>query len=261
MPFFTYSKTDHPVALIKGGDYNNKFLYLDMEDGNTNAQGSKRKSNGFIEVDLPDDSMFYPIPDASGKHRQVYYCAGASGSGKSYMARMLAEAYMKMYPKREVYLVSKLQEDDTLDNTKPRPPERISYESFVADPPKVEEFEDSMVIFDDYDTITGKEGEAVQTLIEDIAITGRHTNTTLLCLSHYLSNYKKTRLILNEASHFILYPQATSAHALRYLLQTHVGMEKADIQNLKRLGRWVLIHKNYPQFILSKNKAKILHQD
>ena len=274
MPTLSFQKTKKslciPIAIVKGGDLHNQILYLYPDDNEVNITKQDRlyqlvKGNNnagkHTLIDLPDDSMFYPLPDASGEHRQVYYITGASGSGKSYMARMLCEAYMKMYPDRQVYLISKLEQDDTLDNTKPRPPQRINYETFVSDPPHLEEFENAMVIFDDYDTISGKLGDAIQLLIDDIAIQGRHYNITLCALSHYLTNYKKTRLLLNEATHVVIYPQATSAHALRYLLQTHIGMEKKDIQQLKKLGRWVLLHKNYPQYILSKNRCQILHQD
>jgi hypothetical protein len=38
-------------------------------------------------------------------------------------------------------------------------------------------------------------------------------------------------------------------------------MEKDDVKKLKKLGRWVMIHKFYPQFVLSQQKAYLLHQD
>ena len=179
-----------PIAIVKGGDLHNQILFFYPDDVNSKEKvesnsrlfqiiKGKTNTGRHTLIDLPDDSMFYPLPDASGKHRQVYYITGASGSGKSYMARMLCEAYMKMYPNRQVYLISKLEQDDTLDNTKPRPPQRINYETFVSDPPHLEEFEDAMVIFDDYDTISGKLGEAIQLLMDDIAIQWRHYNITL----------------------------------------------------------------------------------
>lgn len=86
-------------------------------------------------------------------------------------------------------------------------------------------------------------------------------NVSMLVLSHYLTNYKKTRLILNEANYFVVYPQATSSHALGYLLKTHLGLEKDDIKRLKRLGRWVLLHKSYPQYLLSAQTCELLHLD
>jgi hypothetical protein len=208
---------------------------------------------------LPDTSSFQLLPSADPNKRDVFYIAGASGSGKSYIAKGLAEMYRKLHPDREVYLISKLGEDSTLDSMSPKP-KRINIQTLIDDYPDLEEFEDCLVIFDDFDTFTGDAQKITLKLIDDLATMGRHTRTTMLVLSHYLSNYKQTRLILNEATHFVVYPQATSHHALSYLLATHVGLSKDDVRDLKKLGRWVCVAKNYPQHIISAHTAKVLHQ-
>jgi len=210
---------------------------------------------------LPDDSTFSLIPNPDKDKRSVYYIAGASGSGKSYIARGLAEGYKKLFPERQIYLISKLNEDSTLDTMKIGKPLRIDVKSLIENYPTIDEFQDCMVIFDDYDTFTDKAGKVVQQLIDDLAIQGRHTNTTMLCLTHYITNYKKTALMLNEAMYYIIYPQSTSFSSLKYLLATRVGMSKEDIHELRRMGRWVCIYKNYPQFLISQHTAKILHQE
>lgn len=216
--------------------------------------------NSETNIKLPAGSNFVLIPTRDPKKREVWYIAGASGSGKSYIARGLAELYMKQFPDRDVYLVSKLEEDETLDNIKGRKLIRLKASKLMETPLKdLELLRDSMVVFDDYDCFTGKELKAVLQLIDDIAITGRHTNTTMLCLTHFLSNYSKTRLLLTEATHFCLYPLSTGAHALNYLLKTYLGMEKDEIAALKRGGsRWVSIFKNYPAFVVTETNAFLL---
>ena len=210
-------------------------------------------------IELPDSSTFEILPSPDPKKRQVFYIAGASGSGKSHIAKGIAELYKKLHPSREVYLISKLGDDSTLDSMKP-PPKRLNIQTFIDDYPDLEEFKDCCVIFDDYDTFTGPAEKVVHKLIDDLATMGRHTNTTMLCLSHYLTNYKKTRLLLNEATHLVVYPMATSFHALGYLLKTHVGMTKDDCRDLKKMGRWVCIFKNFPQWLMSAHTARILNQ-
>lgn len=210
------------------------------------------------KIELTDDSTFSIVPSPDPTKREVFYIAGASGSGKSYMAKGIAEMYKQIFPDREVYLISKLEEDSTLDSMKP-PPKRINIQTLIDDYPDLEEFRDCCVIFDDYDTFVGPAEKVVQKLIDDLGTMGRHTNTTMLCLSHYLTNYKKTRLLLNEATHLIVYPMATSFHALGYLLKTHLGMSKEDCKELKKLGRWVLLHKNYPQYLISAHTARVLN--
>jgi hypothetical protein len=211
------------------------------------------------KIDLPEGSEFQILPSPDPEKREVFYIAGASGSGKSYIAKGIAECYKKIFPDRECYLLSKLGEDSTLDKLKFL--KRLNIDSFIEDYPQdLEEFRDCLVIFDDYDTFTGAHDKTIHKLIDDLATMGRHTNTTMLCLSHYLTNYKKTRLLLNEATHIVVYPMATSYHALGYLLKTHIGMNKDEVRDLKKMGRWVCIYKHYPQWLVSKNHARLLNQ-
>ena len=212
-------------------------------------------------VELQDGGQFQILPSPDPNKREVFYIAGASGSGKSYVAKGIGEAYKKIHPDREVYLISKLGEDSTLDSMKPKP-KRLNIQSFIDDYPDLNEFENCLVIFDDYDTFTGDAEKVIHKLIDDLATMGRHTNTTMLCLSHYLTQYKKTRLILNEATHIVVYPQATSYHALRYLLKNYVGIGEDEIKAMRKWGsRWLCFGKNFPQFVLSQHKAQMLHID
>jgi hypothetical protein len=244
-------RKDLPSSDLVGEDEATKKLYDKIKADFETSSG----------LELPDDSRFEIVPSADPAKRDVFYICGASGSGKSYIARGLGEFYRKLFPKREVYRISKLTEDTTIDNMKGGKPKRINVKTLVEDYPEIEEFRDCMVIFDDIDCFTGKELKAVHQLIDDLAITGRHTNTTIMFLTHYITNYKATRLILNETTHFVVYPQSTSFHGLKYLLGTHIGMSKDDIHDLRKLGRWVCIHKNYPQYLVSAHEAKILHQE
>lgn len=248
-----------PIAIIKGDDdrLHNKFLVL-----NTAERPPPGKKETY-KVELPFDSLFSVLPPNDPEKRAIWYVAGASGAGKSYMARQIANNYQRMYPDRPVYLVSKLDYDETLDKME-NPPIRLDYKEWVESPPDINEFANCLVIFDDFDTIEGKEGKAVQTMIDDLAIMGRRHhdgqgNVSMLVLSHYLTNYKKTRLILSESHYYIVYPQSTSAHALGYMLRTHLGLDKDDIRGLRKLGRWVLFHKGYPQYQMSSQTCRILH--
>lgn len=214
-------------------------------------------------IKLPPGSTFTLIPTKDPKKREVWYIAGASGSGKSYIAKGLAEQYMKQFPDRQVYLVSKLEEDDTLDNIKGKKLIRLNPKKLVESPLKdLTKLTDSMVIMDDYDTFLGKEMKVIQQLIDDIAIMGRHHNITMLCLTHYLTNYSKTRLLLTEATHIVVYPLSTGAHALNYLLKTYLGLEKDEISAIRRGGsRWVMLFKNYPNYCVTETEAFLLHED
>jgi hypothetical protein len=218
-----------------------------------------RDSANDTTIELDDEGQFELLPTPDPKKREVWYIAGQSGSGKSYIAKSLASYYKKLFPDREVYLVSKLEEDATLDALKFL--KRLNIQSFVDDYPDLDEFKDCMLIMDDYDTLTGDADKVIHKLIDDIAIMGRHTNTTMLCLSHFLTNYKKTRLLLTEATHLVVYPQSTSFHALRYLLKNQIGIEEDDLKRYRKFGsRWLCFIKGFPTMMVSQKNAEILHQ-
>lgn len=221
----------------------------------------KKDLDSDTSIVLPTDSMFQPIPDPDPSVRQIWYAAGISGSGKSYFARNIAENYKKLFPDREIYLVSKypVDEDDTLGKMKIGKPKSISLDSIVEDYPSIEEFKNCLIIFDDYDTLQAPYDKVVQKLIDDLAIRGRHTATSMCVLSHYLTNYKKTRLILGEAHFIVLYPMATSFKAMKYVCEHHCGMTKDEIYALKKLGRWCCIHKVFPQYLIAAHTARLLN--
>lgn len=263
MPKLTFTpvdKDDAPVAIVKGGKHDKQILYLHDD---TIGRDKKKKRDcvepgeGDEKVIKLTDGEFCLLPSVDPKKRQVWYCSGQSGSGKSFIAKMLAEYYHKLYPERGIYLMSKLEQDDTLDACKFI--KRIPIQSFVESYPDLEEFKDCMTIWDDYDTLTGDAHKVVHKIIDDLAIQGRHTNTTMVCCTHYLSNFKLTRLLLNEVTHFVVYPMSTAPKPLKYLLETYVGTPPEDFDRHKRHGsRWLCYKRGFPMFCISQFSAEML---
>ena len=252
----------YPVAIVKSDTkkHNGQFVYV-----NTDLH-----SKGETKLSVPYDAKLQILPDTRGDKRNIYYIAGASGSGKSYVAKSICENYHKLYPDRFIYIVSALDEDETLDSMKvnKKKIQRLDYKTFVDDPPDINSVSDCMFVFDDVDTIGDKEGGlGIHKMINDIAIMGRahkagQGNISMMFLTHHITNYKKSKLILNESDYYILYPQNTSNHQLYYLLKTYMGFERDDIKKLKKLpSRWVCFHKNSPQFMMWETGLEILHQD
>jgi hypothetical protein len=266
--FEKHHKNDAPVAIVKGGADDKKILWLHddsiLSDVKPKPCGGAGKTSDPLPADdkpevirLAAGGAFELVPSPDPKKREVWYIAGQSGSGKSFIAKTLANFYKKLFPEREVYLISKLEKDDTLDALDFI--KRLKIQSMVDSYPSLEEFQDCMVIFDDYDTLTGDAGKVVLKLIDDLAIQGRHTCTTMLCLSHYLTNYAKTRLILNEATHVVVYPMSTSYKQLSHLLQNYVGIDEDDLKRQRKYGsRWLCYKKGFPMFCISMKTAELL---
>lgn len=250
----SFDKTEDsiPIAVAKKGK-KGRLLYL----CDNSLKKEKTKMTGVKSVELDSDEMFELIPTPDREKRDVFYVAGQSGSGKSYIAKQLAQNYKKLFPEREVYLVSKLEKDETLDALDFI--KRLNIQSFIDSYPSIEEFERCCIIFDDYDCLTGEAHKVVHKLIDDIAITGRHTVTTMLCLSHFLTNFKLTRLLLMEATHFVVYPLSTAYKPLKYLLGTYVGIDDADIERFRKMGsRWLCFKKGFPSYCITMRHAEVL---
>lgn len=205
---------------------------------------------------------FEPLPaiGEEGKpKREVYLITGPSGSGKSWWMRAYALNYMKLYPKNNVYLLSSLQVDDTLDKIKEL--KRIDLEKLVATPPKdVKTWSNSLVIIDDIEGLDKVKADAVYRVQDMIASEGRHTHTSLLRSSHLTTDYKRTRLMLQEAQGFVIYPQAGAHSQYMYLLTKYAGVDKKLAAGLLATPtRWLMIHHTQPRFTLTANQVSVFN--
>ena len=209
------------------------------------------------------------VPDPTkGSTRECIYVTGCSGSGKSWFTRTYCENYNRLHKgKRPIYLISTLEEDETLDNAKCKI-NRLSLQSLCDDPIDInneDEVKDSLFIFDDWDTVEDeprggrKYATVLWGLINDILTKGRHQGITIIIISHYNTRGAKGRLLLTESDLFVIYPHGTSQHALDYLLGHHVGIKKSEIKALQDLGsRWVALRKTYPKYLVSEYTCKLI---
>ena len=114
---------------------------------------------------------------------------------------------------------------------------------------------------DDIENFDRETDKVIQNLVNQVASTGRHNVTSMIYITHLLSDYKRTRLVLMEATGYVLYPQSTGSHALNYMLKTYVGMDSKESQALRKAGsRWVYIRKHYPSVLVTEHSAKIMNQ-
>jgi hypothetical protein len=194
------------------------------------------------------DGELIPIPNI--KQRECIYVAGPSGSGKSTYISNYAQEFQHIFPDKTVFVFSRLNEDEPIDILDPY---RIEINQELIDEPiNPDELSDSLVIFDDTDTIPDKKlNEAVRKLKNDLLETGRHNDVYVVISSHLMTNYKDTRTILNECHSITFFPSAGSSHQITYCLKTYFGLNKDQINKIMRLpSRWVSIYKNYPQRVL-----------
>jgi hypothetical protein len=216
----------------------------------------------FYELKLKDKPTlrFQPVPDKKTE-RKISYVTGASGSGKSYWTRNYAEEYHRLYPKRDVYVISSLKEDPTLDKLKFLKRLKIHEGAFLTDDIGAEDFKDALVIFDDTDCIRSKVlKNKINGIMDAILETGRHYNTEVIVTSHLACNGLETRRILNECKSVTIFPHGLGGKAMRYLLDNYLSLSKKQIRKIKSLNsRWVTIQKGFPMLVMSERECYVLN--
>ena len=136
------------IAIIKSDKY-------DKTNNNPVISLGCGALHGFNEMRLKEGESFQIIPDIT-KERFIYYVAGQSGSGKSWWCKEMIQTYKKIYQKRDVYLISALQDDaGSLDKLKYIKRIKINSDAFLNDKIDISELKDSLVIFDDVDSLKG----------------------------------------------------------------------------------------------------------
>lgn len=241
---FNLESKGKTLAKIVGGKFNNKTVFITDKDNN---EVDKPLTN----IHIPDDGKFQQIPDPETE-RQIIYVFGPSGSGKSYYSKLYIKQWQKQNPDGEVYLFSSLQDDESLDEVKPK---RIEIDKkLVNDPIDTEMFKDCMVIFDDIDVIRDKAiKEAIYDVLNGILEIGRHFNISCVLTNHLPSNGKDTRRILNECHSITYFPHAGAGRQQRYFLENYAGLDIKEMKRIKGMKtRWATIFKTYPMCVMTE---------
>ena len=171
---------------------------------------------------------------------------GPSGSGKSTYTRKYLEWWKKKNEDKDSNMFSSLPEDESLDEIKPK---KIRLDSSLHENPiDIEEFTDSLTIFDDINVSSDKKTrEEVCKILNKVFVIGRHHRITGLCTNHLPTSGKDTRRNLNEAHQVVYFPHSTSGRT-KYLLVDYLGLGKKQVAYFRRQNsRWCRIYKNYPQ--------------
>jgi hypothetical protein len=165
-----------------------------------------------------------------------------------------------MYPKREVYMFSSLDDDPTLDKLKYMKRIKIKTPEFLTTEINAGDFKDTLVIFDDCDVLSVKPIKLkVFRILNEILETGRHFNTSVVFTSHNATMGNETKRILNECHSITIFPKNMGGKTSKYLLDQYLGLDKTEIAKLKTLtGRWTTIVKSYPMVVLSEKEAFVL---
>jgi hypothetical protein len=222
---------------IEPEDNSIKIIYNDAEED--------KKQHSFNKTTTKDKLEVLPRTDC----REVGYVSGVSGSGKSTYVASYIKNYIKMFPDNPIYIFSSLEKDKAFDKYKVK---RIKIdESLIENPLSFEQFEDSLVIFDDTNTIKDKKLLAIVDHYKaHIIECGRHIRARILITSHIISDHMKTRQVLNECSFITVFPNNNKYHIIKYL-KNYAGMSKEQIERILNIkSRWITIYNHYPSYLI-----------
>jgi hypothetical protein len=205
---------------------------------NKNEDLSKR------EFKIWDNGQIQQIPKVNVTFRQ--YICGPAGSGKSYYISNLLKTMRKINPKIKIYIFSDLSEDPVLDSIGDIIRFKLDEGLIKKKPIDPKVVSNSICVFDDIDSIQNKKVlDAVEKLRDSLLRTGRHYNASVICSNHLCTNYKATRIILNECGAITIFPRSGSSDGIRYLLKKYAGLSKDQLDAIFQLpSRWVTIFKN-----------------
>ncbi|CAN0425846.1 unnamed protein product, partial [Ectocarpus fasciculatus] len=186
--------------------------------------------------------------------RQILYVSGASGSGKSYYTAAYLREFHKLFPKHKIYVISSVSKDKALDSIPGLKRIRLD-ETFINTAFTIEDFRDSMVVYDDTEMISNKTIQQKITAIKDLILTtGRHTGTFMIITSHLTCNREKTKLVLVESHSVTLFLVSMGHNSLKYFLESAFGFSKAQIDRIKGLSsRWVTLFRTAPVTVMHEN--------
>lgn len=217
------------------------------------------------KIDITDKNEIiqhlpYQVKD-KGNTRQILYVTGSSGSGKSYYASNYIKEYIKMFPKNTVYIVSSLDKDEQIDKIKNVKRIKLD-EKFNDHQFTIEDFRDSLMVYDDTEMIANKLiQEKISNIMNLILTTGRHTNSFVIKTSHVTNAGYKTKLILLESHSVTLFLITMGDKSLKYFLETSFGLGKKQIEKIKELdSRWVTICRTIPVSVIYEKGIFILNK-
>ena len=211
----------------------------------------------YITEILDNKYTFFHLPNDKAKRDCLYVC-GPNQAGKSTYVSKYLSRFCKANPDTPITVISKIEQDDVLDSIKNV--ERLPVDEFEFGDEGLDQFADTLMVFDDVDQIHDPEKRSmVVNCINEVMCHGAHYNINICITNHLMSDYKNTRTILNECSSITVFPKSGCSHQLNYVLKNYIGMGPEDIQRVKSLNsRWVTVFKNYPIAVLHQNGVYLL---
>jgi hypothetical protein len=218
------------------------------------------------EITLPPNAHFelLPTPDPAG--RDAIFVAGPPGAGKSVWAAAFARKYHGLWPKRQIFLMSKndCASDPAWSSLISKGWVTLLDPSTLLESPVdvTKDFgsEGALFVADDLlDAYAGnrKLADAVLGLVNDSLDLARKNRLSVLVLNHAATDYRRTRTVLTSCQCAVVFPAFTPTHVLSYFCKK-IGIDPRTIPGMRRMGRAVVVSLVAPQWLLGLTDARLV---
>jgi hypothetical protein len=236
---------------MKGNIINGKYIYLNNQDFDYSSKSPRIK--------LPKGAKLVPLPKKNFIER--IYVTAPSNAGKSTFVGNYLSEYKKKHRDDDIFVFSAVDQDEPLDK---HDPIRIPLDESILDEPlNINDFVNSLIVFDDTDVVQNKHiRNAVAGFRDFLLENGRHANIRMLVTSHIMNNYRLTTRVLNESTAIVFFPRHASPHHIKKWLKERGGVNRKQIKEILNLpSRWVIFYKTYPKYVLYEKGAFMIDMD
>jgi hypothetical protein len=211
---------------------------------------------------LSDNTLeLLPSPTDDQNMRCIRVMA-MSGAGKSYWTATYARNYHSMFPDRDIYLFSFIQDPDPAFEGIPVIKIPLTRALIEEDPePDLRQFEKSCVIFDDAEASVDKMLLKYLDALKDRILTmGRKLKISCIECTHLTTNFKQSRISLLESGVFVIFPNGSSRRNLKYLLENYTNLSSDKVSHILNIRgtRWVAIKKSVPPMIVTEHSVELI---
>ena len=269
VPTQIYMSDDNPYSKVKYIEETNPLICPYCEKIYSTKHHKKRHYDSCAVKYLLDKnnktslyfSNCFPIPNT--RIRDCIYIAGPAGAGKTTWCRQYIEKFHNMKPDYNIIVISSIAEDNAFKGL-PCKIQQLELSEIKKDIKNkedldyldIENFRKSLIIFDDIEYRDRQISNILLELLYDCIQNGRdHTyqdeDIYLLITSHKLTNYRKTRLILDEATGIVVFPNSQGKATIIKYAERYLNMKKKDINKmLNTNSRWLYIAKSTPPYLI-----------
>jgi hypothetical protein len=166
-----------------------------------------------------------------------------------------------MHPNNDFVLFCPKHDDPVINKLNPIKI-RLDDENILDPETKItpDELENTCCLFDDTEAIPDKKiREGVEDLRDQLLTVGRSKKITVICISHLILDWKRTKIPVLESNYITLFPRAGQMYQMNRFLKQYCGLDKKQCDKIKNLKtRWICLHKNFPMYLISKDYGYLL---